>query len=132
MRWTVPLVVVVLVFWTSVPYAADESKPNEIRHSGTIVDVGPNDRMLTMEEIVTWTGPGTGVVKRPVVLTPQTSIDLVKRTHERSPKVLPGWESSPLKPSDLRPGDFITVTTHQRQDRLIAVSVEVVRPASTP
>jgi hypothetical protein len=113
-------------------YAADQGRHGEIRHSGTIVEVGPQERMLTMEEMVAWTGPGTGIVKRSVALTADTSINLVKRSDDPNPKAFPGWESSVLKLSDLHPGDFITITTNRQQDRVVAVAIEVVRPTSTP
>ena len=101
----------------------------EVRHSGIITDLAAKDTSFTFEEIVTWTGPGTGRVKRSVALTPQTSVQLVTRDEEPSRTAMPGYKETPLRPSDLRPGEFVTVTTAPRQDRVVAVSVEVVRPS---
>jgi hypothetical protein len=109
-------------------YAAGEAKPGELRHSGTIVDVGRDTRQFTMEEMLAWTGPGTGVVERTVILTPRTSIQLVTRFEDPDRPSLTGFKESPLAPSDLRPGDFVTVTTDRREGPLMAVSMEVVRP----
>lgn len=111
-------------------YAAGEAKHGEVRHSGTIVDLGRDTQQFTMEEMLAWTGPGTGVVERTVILTPRTSILLVTRFEDPNRASLTGFKESPLKPSDLRPGDFVTVTTDGRDGRLMAVSLEVVRPDS--
>jgi hypothetical protein len=115
----------------TAPGARSAPARHEVRHSGRIVDVTPDGTTLVLEEMVAWGGPGTGVVTRRIRLTPQTSMQLVKRTDqwEADRTALPGWDTVPLDANSLRPGDFVTVTTDD--DKVgVAVSLQVVRPAS--
>ena len=98
----------------------------EVRHSGTVVRVDPEARRLQMREMVTWTGPGTGIVERSVTLTPDTAMQLVTRDDDFDRASMPGFEESPIALREIRPGDFVTVTL--RRDSPVAVSLEVVRP----
>jgi hypothetical protein len=103
--------------------------PGEVRHSGRILEVAPDHSALVLEEIVAWKGPGTGVVRRSVQLTPRTSIRQVERTDQwDGPNhALPGWDAKVIDARDLRAGDFVTVTTDDDQ-RATAVALQIVRP----
>lgn len=116
---------------TGVAGADQSTKPagardGEARHSGTVVSVDADARRLTMHEMVAWTGPGTGIVERTVTVTPDTSMQIVRRDGDRDRASMPGFEESPIALRDIRSGDFVTVTL--RRDRVVAVSLEVVRP----
>ena len=114
------------------PRAAEPAvtRPDEGRYSGRIREVSLDGSTLVLEEIVAWTGPGTGVVDRSIRITPQTSIRLVQPAPWRNDQgAMPGWDSRTLKASDLRPGDFVTVTTGENH-RSVALGLQVVRPAA--
>jgi hypothetical protein len=103
----------------------------EVRHSGRILEVARDGSALVLEEIVAWTGPGTGAVRRSIRLTPRTSIRVVERTDQWDGRnnALPGWDAKAIAARDLRPGDFVTVTTDDDQ-RATAVALQIVRPAA--
>jgi hypothetical protein len=109
------------------PVAASE----KVRHSGRIVEVAPDGGAIVLEEIVAWSGPGTGVVTRSIRLTPRTSITLVAQTDEweSDSTSMPGWSHRPVAAAALRPGDFLTVTTDD-VSRGVAVALQVVRPGA--
>jgi hypothetical protein len=102
----------------------------ETRHSGTITGIDDRAGLLTFEEMVTWTGPGTGIVTRSVRITPETSMQLVVRDQDPDRSAMPGFAESPITLRRLRDGDFVTVTT--RSDAPVAVSLEVYRPDAEP
>src|SRR5690242_19180127 len=83
---------------------------DEQRHSGRVTQVAPDGREIKFEETLSWKGPGTGVVERTIDITPRTSLQLVEPTPKWTDEQPTGWESRALKPSELRPGDFVTVT----------------------
>jgi hypothetical protein len=98
----------------------------EARHSGTVVRV--DDDELVIREMGTWTGSGSGVAERRVTLAADTATQLVRRepgAAERTSR--PGWKSIAMRPEDIRPGDFVTVTTRKAGGD-VAVSIEVLRP----
>ena len=108
--------------WLVAPAAAED-----LRHSGTVVRAA-HDRFV-LREIVTWTGPGTGVVDRHVAMTEQTAVQLVRRAPwTDDPRARPGWQAIDLRPDDVRPGDFATVTIRDGAAGDVAVSVEILRP----
>jgi hypothetical protein len=111
--------------------AAGQQAPraHEVRHSGRILEVAPAGSAIVLEEIVGWTGPGTGAVTRSIQLTPRTSIRLVERTEEwdGANSALPGWDATVIDAQDLRKGDFVTVTTDD-DHRATAVAMQIVRP----
>lgn len=118
---------------TAVPPTARASDPGRrpaaTRQSGTVVKVDPDRRALTIQEVVGWTGPGTGVVERTVTVTDATSVELVMRDDTNvSGSDTPGFREWPFRLSGVAPGDFVTVTT--RAGRAVAVSIEVWRPRS--
>jgi hypothetical protein len=110
--------------------AQERLEPGEVRHSGRIIEVAPDGSRVLLEELVAWTGPGTGIVRRSIQLTPRTSIRLVERTDRWAGDrtSLPGWDVEMIAARSLRPGDFVTVTTDDDQ-RAVAVALQVVRPA---
>jgi hypothetical protein len=114
-----------------LPLADRAAASEKVRHSGRILEVAPDGGAIVLEEIVAWSGPGTGVVTRSIRLTPRTSITLVARTDEWGPDgaAMPGWSRRPADATGLRPGDFVTVTTDD-DTRGVAVALQVVRPAA--
>jgi hypothetical protein len=117
---TLPIVIAL----ASTAGAADDA-----RHSGTIIGLREQPAQIVMEEIVAWTGPDSGRVRRTIDVTPDTSIQVVRRTDTwgsaRTTK--PGFEEQPIDASALRVGDFVTVTVRNAGDPA-AVAMEVVRP----
>jgi hypothetical protein len=106
-----------------------DTRAGEARHSGRLVEVRGAGSGVVIEEMLAWTGPGTGVVDRSIQITPNTSIRLLQPTSEwRQDQVsMPGWDARMLTASDLRPGDFVTVTTDTAR-RDVATALQVVRP----
>jgi hypothetical protein len=109
--------------------AQERGEPNEVRHSGRILVVAPDGSAIVLEELGTWTGPGTGLVTRSIRLTPRTSIRLIERADrwEGDRTSMPGWDVEMMEATSLRPGDFVTVTTDD-DGRDVAVALLVVRP----
>jgi hypothetical protein len=103
---------------------------SEARHTGTVVAVEPDRQRIAVEEMGPWVGPKQGVVKRWIVLVLQTKVAAISRS-DRPGK--DGWAGDfaavPLTADAIKPGDFVTVTTETRDGRLVARSVEVLRPS---
>lgn len=98
------------------------------KHSGRIAEVGAS--AIALEEVVQWTGPGTGAVRRSFDLLPATTIEVVERSADVAPGGWPGsFRATSLALSDLRPGDYVTVAVEHRGRRAVARSVTAVRPA---
>lgn len=100
------------------------------KHSGVVVGVAGTQ--ITIEEMGPWLGPDTKPMRRAFQLTSTTNVERVERTPEGSQ----GWPWSyvgrPEEPSDLRPGDYVTVTVDPRDRRNAAIEVQAVRPVSDP
>jgi hypothetical protein len=123
---------VALSFMLAGPTVAQERpESGEVRRSGRILVIAPDGSAIVLEELRTWTGPGTGLVARSIRLTPSTSIHLIERAErwEGDRTSMPGWDAETMRPASLRPGDFVTVTTDDDR-RDVAVSLLVVRPAT--
>ena len=121
-----------LAMTLAVPAVAQMApREGKVRHSGRILEVATDGSAIVLEEMVAWTGPGTGIVNRSIRLTPRTSIRLVERTDavDVDRTALPGWDTTPIDVVDLRPGDFVTVTTDDDQ-RGVALALTIVRPAA--
>jgi hypothetical protein len=96
------------------------------RHAGLVVEVQGQE--ITIEEMGPWLGPDTKPVRRAFQLTATTKVARV----EREPEGSQGWRKSyvtrPAELSDLRPGDYVTVTIDPRESRNVAIEVQAVRP----
>ena len=100
----------------------------EARHSGRVMAVDPGAGTVQIQEVVAWTGPETGTVERTIRLTPDTTVQLVRREADVDlPRWPNAWEEQRISVDALRPGDFVTVITG---DGDVAVSLDVVRPES--
>jgi hypothetical protein len=66
-------------------------------------------------------------------VTPETTVVAVTRA-ERSAGGgwLGGFSQTLLAPSDVKPGDYVTVTVECRNGKLVARSMEVLRPTAEP
>ncbi|HYE92680.1 MAG TPA: hypothetical protein VEA38_16740 [Terriglobales bacterium] len=93
------------------------------RISGQVVQV--TEGRLVVEEQGPWQGPGTGVVRRTVTVTPQTVVRVVRPTGQWTDNTTPGYDVSAAQPRDIKPGDFVTITAGAARHG--AVSVDVVR-----
>jgi hypothetical protein len=99
------------------------------RRSGLVVSIAPEAHTITVEEIGPWTGPDTAPQRQIVTLTSQTRIELASRSETAS--TAGGWPgdftTSTLEMTDLRPGDFATVTGTKAGEGIRADSIAVVR-----
>jgi hypothetical protein len=95
----------------------------ETKHSGVVVTVSPEARALALEEL----GEGGAVVRRGVLLGPDTQVIVARRAVEAA-----GWpgsyEGHAVAPGEIRPGDFVTVTLDPAGGD-VARMAEIVRPA---
>jgi len=122
------LVLVVTASAAAQPSRRGADAPDELRYSGSIVTVAPDGSSIVIGELGPWTGPDSGLVTRSVHIAPHASIrrlEFTGRWDDRSPT--PGWDSTEVEATSLRPGDFVTVTAHRR-DRGEAIELQVVRP----
>ena len=118
-----------LAWLLAAPSVAAMTEGVSQQHSGRILDVNLPGQTIRLEEM----GPGVGPEARPVArrfeILPETNIALVApalRTPEGR------WPDSFVvsRPavSDLRAGDYVTVTAEHRDGRWIARSITIVRP----
>src|ERR671918_76385 len=63
----------------------------EARHSGRVMAVDPGAGTVRIQEVVAWTGPETGTVERTIRLTPDTTVQLVRREADVD---LPRWAAA--------------------------------------
>jgi cell wall-associated NlpC family hydrolase len=63
-------------------------------------------------------------------LTGTTKVGRTERTHEGKDGWAWGFSEEQLRRTDLRPGDFVTVTARRSGDNAVAISVLAVRPNS--
>jgi hypothetical protein len=123
-RPLVALVLTGMVLASSTAHGAAEA-----RHSGTIARLSGNGRTITLEELGPWTAGGHARDELSIALEPSTKIELVARSKEAAADQWPGgFKETPLAPSDLRAGDYVTVAAHRNHGRLVALSVTVIRP----
>lgn len=120
------------VLLTSPTLAAGATKHVETaKHSGTIVAIDTAGHALTLEEMGPWTGPGKGLVRRTVKITPDTKITRVARTAGTAPDGWPGgFTSSSVTVADVRAGDFVTLTTTSRRGHLVASAIAIDQPGA--
>jgi hypothetical protein len=99
-------------------------------HSGDVGAVDLQRHTVTLEEMGPWRGPGTAPTRRSIRFTPETAVTLVQRSATPTPRGWPGgYAESSLAMTAVRPGDFVSVTVTRHDGRVIARSIEVVRPA---
>jgi hypothetical protein len=91
--------------------------------SGRVVAVQPG--RLVLEEQGPWNGPGTGMIRHTIELTPRTVVRLVRPTGQWDDNATPGYEVNAADTGDLSPGDFVTVV--MGGPRQPAVSLDVMR-----
>jgi hypothetical protein len=100
------------------------------RRGGTVATV--DGLTLTLEEIGPWTGTSTRPTRTSITMTSQTRIELVERSREATAQDRQGsFRASPLARSDIRAGDYVTVTTRSTEGRHIATSITVVRASES-
>ena len=117
------LVLVVLLV-SAVPALAGDGNG---RISGRLLEIRP-DGKLVIEEQGPWKGPGTGVVKRMVDLTPSTAIRVVTPTGRwDSTTNMPGYDVQSSDFTALHLGDFVTVNMGGDRSS-VAASLDVARP----
>ena len=96
------------------------------KHSGRIVAVGPHAATIEVEEL----GALGRQFRRVIELRPDTKIARVARSTEAAPGRWPGgFTETPLAATDLKAGEFATVTTDRHDGRLAALEITVVSPA---
>jgi hypothetical protein len=98
-------------------------------HTGAIVAANTKSSTVTIEEMGPWHGPSTRPVRREFHLTPSTVVEFAARKEE--PNGRTGvYVDRPLTVSDLRAGDYATVTVQREEGKAIATKIEVVRPGA--
>ncbi len=101
----------------------------EVKHSGRIVATAADGKTITVEEVGPWTKGNLTLVKHPIALEPGTKIEMVSRA-ETGAQWPGGFKEASLSASDLRVDDYVTVTAESRGGRLVATSVQVIRPGT--
>jgi hypothetical protein len=124
MRRLIAVVLVGAVALGAFPaFAADE----EAKFSGRLLEIRP-DGSLIIEEQGPWKGPNTGILRRTVALGPDTTIRTVRpRETWSADDPEPGYAITVSDFRELKPGDFVTVSTGGASK---AVAIDVVRPGA--
>jgi hypothetical protein len=124
----VPTLVIVALGLSSLAQAGEGFK-----HTGLVVAVEADLGAITLEQIGPSTGSRPGHLRRSIALTPETTVLVVTRAEQAAAGGWPGgFSESPLARSDIKPGDYVTVTAESRNGKLVARSVEVLRPTPEP
>jgi len=104
----------------SVAEAAD------LRFSGHVAAVDPGGDTILVEELGAGKGQQPAVIQRSVSIGPETAFEVVERSQDGGlPSV---FKTAPASRTDVKAGDFVTVTAHRRGNRLHAASVSIIRP----
>lgn len=104
-----------------------------VRHTGIVVAVQADHRGITLEEIGPSTGATSAPIRKSIAVTPETMVRLVTRGEQAAAGGWPGgFTEAPLAPSDIKAGDYVTITAESRNGKLVARSVDVLRPAAEP
>ena len=98
------------------------------KHSGAVV--AADETQITIAEMGPWHGPSTQPMRHVFGLADTTKVALAERTRDGSDGWPWGFSEQSLRRSDLRAGDFVTVTTERRDTGGVAVTVLAVRPGS--
>ena len=98
-------------------------------HSGSVGAVDLQRYTVTVEEMGPWRGPASRPASRAIRFTPETAVALVQRSTTPPPGGWPrGYVEAPLAVSEIRPGDFVSVTVARHAGRITARSIAVGRP----
>ena len=106
----------------------EADRPGGTKHVGVVVTASPTH--LTIDEMGPWLGPGTRPMRYVFQLTGTTKVARTERTQEGRNGWAWGFSEEQLRRTDLRPGDFVTVTARRSGDNAVAISVLAVRPNS--
>lgn len=121
--WRLAFALVAAALWVVPAYAA------AAKHSGDLVRVKSD--ALTVQEMGPWSPKRQITLTRTFDLTPATKVELVTRAKTVAGGAWAGgFAKSPLPVSDLKPGDYVTVTASKEGKKLIAESVQVIRPTA--
>jgi len=121
MRWLSGMLVLAWFLAAAPAWAAAPEK-----HSGVVT--GVEGTQITIEEMGPWRGPETKAMRRAFQLTSATKVERVERTPQGSEGWSWSYVSRPLELSELRPGDYVTVTVDLEERRNAAIEVQAVRP----
>jgi hypothetical protein len=100
------------------------------KHAGVVVRV--EQTRITIDEMGPWRGPNTRPLRHVFQLAGATKVALAERTREGADGWPWAFSEEWLRRTDLRPGDFVTVTARRNGDDAVAISVLAVRPSSNP
>jgi hypothetical protein len=106
----------------------EADRPGGTKHVGVVVTASPTH--LTIDEMGPWRGPDTRPMRYVFQLTGTTKVARTERTQEGRNGWAWGFSEEQLRRTDLRPGDFVTVTARRSGDNAVAISVLAVRPNS--
>ena len=106
----------------------EADRPGGTKHVGVVVTASPTH--LTIDEMGPWLGPDTRPMRYVFQLTGTTKVARTERTQEGKDGWAWGFSEEQLRRTDLRPGDFVTVTARRSGDNEVAISVLAVRPNS--
>jgi Putative zinc-finger len=106
----------------------EADRPGGTKHVGVVVTASPTH--LTIDEMGPWLGPDTRPMRYVFQLTGTTKVARTERTQEGRDGWAWGFREEQLRRTDLRPGDFVTVTARRSGDNAVAISVLAVRPNS--
>ena len=106
----------------------EADRPRGTKHVGVVVTASPTH--LTIDEMGPWLGRDTRPMRYVFQLTGTTKVARTERTRDGRDGWAWGFSEEQLRRTDLRPGDFVTVTTKRSGDNMVAISVLAVRPNS--
>jgi hypothetical protein len=106
----------------------EADRPGGTKHVGVVVTASLTH--LTIDEMGPWRGPDTRPMRYVFQLTGTTKVARTERTQEGRNGWAWGFSEEQLRRTDLRPGDFVTVTARRSGDNAVAISVLAVRPKS--
>ena len=106
----------------------EADRPGGTKHVGVVVTASPTH--LTIDEMGPWRGPDTRPMRYVFQLTGTTKVARTERTQEGRDGWAWGFSEEQLRRTDLRPGDFVTVTARRSGDNEVAISVLAVRSNS--
>jgi hypothetical protein len=106
----------------------EADRPGGTKYVGVVVTASPTH--LTIDEMGPWLGPATRPMRYVFQLTGTTKVARTERTQKGRDGWAWGFSEEQLRRTDLRPGDFVTVTAKRSGDNAVAISVLAVRPNS--